>query len=333
MSPRPKLFYAVFAVLLLFFSRVAFAVDVLDVFKFDYETREELQPDGDTFDPALPHGIVSPLTDYISGLARQILSIQKLPEPWKNRLDGLKPGGILLEFISPEEAAEIRDEVLRRNYTGAQFFFRSPASLETILRVFSDRGDYARIVPGMEESRLVASKGNRFDVETVRMTSASVFGMRESRYRTADIAVSFDQGRKALVKVQLLKSPDSAPGSLFFYDSLWYFESDPEGTRGFYLTFSLMTWDYMKTPSFFPLLSGEVRRQVVRHFLDGVAETVLAILAAAEDPRFQNRPLSDLTGEDKKSIGKIIKERGRELRKNRKSPLSIPWSGFLGHRK
>lgn len=323
------------AILSLFaFWGIGFAIDVLDVFRFEYETRVELQSSRSVYDPALPYGVVSPLTDYICRVAAQILQKNKLPDAWRQKLDRLVPGGVFLEFVSPQETAEISDEILQRNYTGAQFFFKTSANFEEILRRFKDRENYFKVVPGMVESKLTESKGNRFNVRTVRKTSASVFGMRESIYSTADIEVSLDEGRKELVKVQLLKDPEGSSGSLLFYDSLWYFENLPGGgTAGFYLTFSCLPWDSLKTPKFFPLLSNEVRRQVVRHFLDGVAETVLAFLVAAENPDLQKKPFSDFTPDDKKLAEKMIEKRIREIKAARKSHQGFPWKGFLGARK
>ncbi|HNV85931.1 MAG TPA: hypothetical protein PKL97_03050 [Candidatus Omnitrophota bacterium] len=306
------------------------ALDALDLFKFDYQTRVELQSNRSVYDPAKPYGVISPLTDYICRVTARILGQNRLPDAWRAKLDGLSPGGVLLDFVSPQEIAEIPDEVLKRNYTGAQFFFKTSVPFDTILERFRDRANYYRAVPGMAESKLIEARGNRFDVRTVRETSASVFGMRESVYSTADIEAALDGGRKEVVKVQLLKDPEGSSGSLLFYDSLWYFESIPEGTAGFYLTFSCLPWDCAKTPKFFPLLSNEVRRQVVRHFLDGVAETVLAFLATTEDPRLREKNFSDFTAEDKKLAEKIINTRKKEMHAARSGHRKFPWNGLLG---
>jgi len=195
---------------LLFPCRSVFAVDVLDVFKFDCERREELQSGKGPFDPARPCGIVSPLTEYLCQVAGQILSKRQLPDLWKRKLVELKVGENFIDYIAPEETVEIPDDVQRRNYTGAQFFFKSSASLEEILRVLNARKDYKNFIPGMESSVLLAQQDNRYDAETVRKTSASVFGVRESRYRTADISSSFDLGKKVIVRVELLKDPEGS---------------------------------------------------------------------------------------------------------------------------
>ncbi|MBI4549854.1 MAG: hypothetical protein HY714_02895 [Candidatus Omnitrophica bacterium] len=319
-----KILTASFCILIL--ANPALAVDVLDVFKFNRPTELKLQPEGPRYDPAFSHGVVSPFTAYVGNVVTQLIRARGLADFRDWNLPPLREGQMVTRFMDPKQAAAIGDKVLRRNYVGIQELFVVPGDIESLFQIATDYDHLEKLLPGMEESLVLEKKGNRVQVENWRKADASVFGKRKSYYVTTNILWSSESGDRRLIKSQLMRGDEKKAKhqGMLFLDSVWYFEScGPECTRVFYLGFTLMRWDYLRTPAFFPFVAKEVRRQVVNGVVEGAAKSSLAVLAKFSDPALRAKPLADLTKNDKKSITRDVEARLKRMQKTGK--IQIDW--------
>lgn len=308
------------------FDQAAFAVDVLDVFKFHRDTQVQLQQDVSLYDPSQPHGVISPFTSYIGRLVSKLGSVKRLSDLPELGVPVLKPGEFSVEYVDPKKMADIQDQVVRRNYVGVKEFFVVRENLDRVFRMVTDYDHLDRLLPGMEVCRIVDRKANRVNVENWRRTEASVFGKRKNYYLTANIFSLGNGKNRRMIKSQLLKGDNRKikyQGTVFM-DSLWYFEACGEQcTQVFYMGFSLLGWDYMRTPAFFPFVSKEVRKQLVAGVIEGGARSSLAFLIKCGDPRFKNRSLSDFSQEDKRLISQEVESRLEKLRKEGR--IKVDW--------
>lgn len=307
-----------------------YAIDVLDVFKFQRDTEVRLQGNGSFYDPTQPHGVVSPFTAYIGQMVARLASAGALANIPELRAPVLKPGEMVVEYVDPRKYAVIHDKVVRRNYVGVREFFILKKNIEDVFQGATDYDHLALLLPGMEKSRIVERRANRVDVENWRKIEASIFGKRKSYYLTTNIFGPTGDPNKRIIKSQLLrgdKKKAKYQGTIFM-DSIWYFESCGEQcTRVFYIGFSLLGWDYRRTPPFFPFISKEVRKQVVSGVVDGGARSSLAAVVKWEDPRFKDRPIASLTPGDKKIIFKEVEKRLKKLKDQGR--IQIDWDSVL----
>jgi hypothetical protein len=320
---------SVFLVFLLIFTDPALAIDVLDVFKFNRPTELKLQQTvAAHYDPAFSHGVVSPFTAYIGSVVTKLIQARGLSDFREWRLPDLKEGQMVTRFFDPKQAAQIEDKVVRRNYVGIQEVFVVPGNLDALFQIATDYDHLENLLPGMEESLILEKEGNRVEVENWRKADAAIFGKRKSYYVTTNILWSSASGpERRIIKSQLMRGDGkkSKHQGMLFLDSVWYFEScGPDCTRVFYLGFSLMRWDYLKTPPFFPFVAKEVRRQVVGGVIEGAAKSSLAVLAKFSDPALRAKPLASLTADDKKKIGREVDARLKRMKKTGK--IQIDWN-------
>ena len=317
---------SIILVCLLFFTHKAWALDVLDVFKFRRDTEVKLQTGRPQYDLTQSHGVVSPFTSYIGRMIAQLQSAKSLSQLPSLKVPPLKPGEIVVEYVYPQTKVAIADLVLRRNYIGVQEFFIVGGNVDEVFKLATDYNNLYRLFPGMEKSRIVDREANRVDVENWRKSEASVFGKRRSYYLTSNMLFSDGNLKKRIIKSQLLKGEGKKVKhqALLFMDSLWYFEDCGQNcTQVYCLSFYLLRWDYGRTPPFFPFVAKEVRKQIVTGVVEGAARSSLACLVKFGDTRLRGRPLSSFTPRDHEWVSREVEARLKKMRQD--GHLKIPW--------
>lgn len=298
--------------------RPAAALDALDVFKFRRGTEVKLQDPSSSYDPTQPHGVISPFTGYIGQMVARLASAKSLKDIPELKLPDLRPGQIEIEYVDPKSIVTIQDDVIRRNYVGVREYFIVNRNIEDVFGMATDFDHLSLVFPGLEKSAVTFRRANRIDTETWRKTGIPVFGKRKNYYATTNILWPASGPNKKIIKTQLLNAEKAKIKyqSHIYADNLWYFESCGEQcTQVLYLGFSLLGWDFQKTPPFFPFVSKEIRKQVVSGVLEGGARSSLAAMVRWEDPRFRERPISSFTPKDKKIIASEVNRRLKRLRK------------------
>ena len=318
---------AMVSVLLLgVFIRPAAALDALDVFKFRRGTEVKLQEPASLYDPTQPHGVISPFTGYIGRMVSRLASAKSLKDIPALKLPDLKPGQIEIEYVDPKSIVMIQDDVVRRNYVGVREYFVVTRNIEDVFRMATDFDHLALVFPGLEKSVVTVRRANRIDAESWRKTGIPVFGKRKNYYATTNILWPASDPNRKLIKTQLLNAEKTKAKyqSHIYSDNLWYFEScGGQCTQVLYLGFSLLGWDYQRTPPFFPFVSKEIRKQVVSGVLEGGARSSLASMVRWEDPRFRERPISSFTSKDKKIIASEVNRRLKRLRKEGRIKIDL----------
>lgn len=322
--------FAVGCIFILALSQISFAVDPLDLFRFQRNPEIKLQTNVRFYDPTRSHGIVSPFTGYIGQLVAKLESVKRLKQLSEFELPDLQPGELLVEYLDPDQGVQIQDKVVRRNYVGVKVHFVARRDLETVFRQATDYDHLKMFLPGMQDSKIVDRSANRVDVENWRSADASVFGKRKSYYLTTNIFSTTNDARRKIIKSQLLQGDKKKvryQGNLYL-DGLWYFEScGRDCTRVFHVGFSLLHWDYMRTPPLFPFVAKEVRRKMVEGVVDSSARSVLASLVKLQEPRVSEKTLSRLTETDRKWIHDETEQRLIEAKKEGR--IRIDWDSVF----
>lgn len=311
--------------------RPLYAVDLLDVFKFYRNPEVKLQQENvPPYDPAQPHGVVSPLTAYIGQVILRLASVKSIKDAREFHVPDLKPGESMVEFVDPRKFAVIEDKVARRNYVGVMESLVVSRNVEDVFKMSTDYNHLAQVLPGLKISKIVDRQANRVDVETWRDTELSIFGTRKNYSLITNIIWPTQDTNKKIIKSQLLRGDEKNKKyqGVIFMDSVWYFESCGEQcTHIFYMGFSLLGFDYQKTPPFFPFMSKEIRKKIVSGVTQSGAISSLAAIVRWEDARFRDRDIASFTADDKKIIDKEVKVRLKKLKKQGR--IRIDWEAVF----
>jgi hypothetical protein len=321
------------ALLMTVVPQCLWAVDMLDVFRFHRPVGVRLQPEAFFYDVAKPHGVMSPLTPYVCRLSLKALRAKSMRELRDFSDLAEAQGSLTVSFSDPKAKAAMEDKVVRRNYMGLRAAFRVNRPVDEVFLMVTDYDHMEHLLPGVEESRIVLANGNHAEVDNWRISEALFLGSRKSYHRTSNIFLSREGESRRLIRSQLMKGADQDPNggqqSLIFLDSLWTLEScGPSCTEAYYLSFTLLHWDWRKTPPVFPLMAKEVRKQLVTAALEGAARSILSLIVKSEDPRFGGKRLAELTPQDKELISGEVEERLKKL--TAEGRIKINWKEVFG---
>lgn len=289
----------VFIAALLVLSSSFVSADIIDFIKFPKNVEVSLQKNVDSYDVARSNGIVSPFTGYINSLATVMAKADHL---FTFRTDLFPPPGeILVRYVNPNEKVELDEPEERRNYLGTELFMTVRAPVDEVFELLVDYEALELLVPEMKEVNVLESKANLRNVEHVKEVEIPFFGLRRKSYIMSNIF--YRKNGACVVKSQLLKDEEETPSEepAYYSDSLWYLKTGKHGVTYVYnITFTLLKWDYEKTPQLVPFVDirKKIRTGIVQAALDGLYRKASALKYKLEDDRYVGKNFAELSKDE-----------------------------------